>query len=141
MAHDYVSEGLAVKQQTGRISLQILATLVGGMLLVASFIASWAFGPGTVEGKPNVYAAILGAIAAILLGAPLVWVAIKDMIRGHMHMNELVALAVIAAFAIQDYQESAAIAFFMIIAHGPRRAGEHRIARPHHADARASPDG
>ncbi len=115
MAHDYVKEGLEVEKSTGRVGIQILATLVGGMLLISSFAAQFLFGKS--EGSDtNIYATLLGMVSAILLGAPLVWVAIKDMLRGHMHMNELVALAVIAAFAIQQYQESAAIAFFMIIA-------------------------
>ncbi|MCC6580380.1 MAG: cation-translocating P-type ATPase, partial [Phycisphaeraceae bacterium] len=61
------------------------------------------------------YAAVLGCVAALLLGSPLVWVAVRDILRGHMHMNELVALAVLAAFAIGKYQEAAAIAFFMVI--------------------------
>jgi Cd2+/Zn2+-exporting ATPase len=115
MAHDYVKESLEVEKSTGRVGVQILATLVGGMLLISSFAAQILFGPGE-GGNANIYATLLAMVSAILLGAPLVWVAVKDILRGHTHMNELVALAVIAAFAIQKYQESAAIAFFMIIA-------------------------
>jgi cation transport ATPase len=39
-------------------------------------------------------------IGAILLGLPIVIHAVKGILHGHMHMDELVALAVIAAFAI-----------------------------------------
>ncbi len=124
MAHDFVKdalaldtgqEGLAIDSQTGKVSFQILATLLGGVLLVCSFVATFLFGPGPDGEHGNFYATVLGALAAMLLGGPLVWVAIKDLSTGHMHFNELVALAVIAAFAIGKYQESAAIAFFMIL--------------------------
>ena len=107
-AHGYVKDGLQLASMTGKVSYQILATLIGGVLLVCSFVASYVF-------ESPAQSAILGALAAILLGAPLVFVAVKDLISGHMHMNELVALAVIAAFATQQYQEAAAIAFLMIL--------------------------
>src|SRR5690606_36252222 len=52
----------------------------------------------------------------VLLGAPLVWTAVKDLMKGKLFMNELIALAVIAAFARGNYLEAAAVAFFTIIA-------------------------
>ena len=107
-AHGYVKDGLQLEAETGRVRGQILATLVGGVLLVCSFIAGLLF-------DSPAHADLLGAFAAVLLGTPLVLVAVRDLIDGHMHMNELVALAVIAAFATGEYQESAAIAFFMIL--------------------------
>lgn len=110
-AHDFVKEDLQLESQTGRVGIQILATLVGGALLACSLIAYFL----TPRYGSDFHTTILAMLAAILLGAPLVWVALKDMAHGHMHMNELVALAVIAAFAIGKYQEAAAIAFFMII--------------------------
>lgn len=110
-AHDFVKEDLQLESQTGRVGIQILATLVGGTLLVCSLVAYLL----TPRYGSDFHATVLAMLSAILLGTPLVWVALKDMAHGHMHMNELVALAVIAAFAIGKYQEAAAIAFFMII--------------------------
>ena len=118
MAHDFVKEGLALEEvqtETREVSLYIVATLLGGMLLICSVAAMFLFGSGPEPGRANFYSTALAAVSAILLGAPLVWFAINDLVRGHMHFNELVALAVIAAFAIEAYQEAAAIAFFMII--------------------------
>ena len=109
--HSHVKDQLqleAIDTQTGRVSVGILATLLGGVLLICSFIAGFLFQNPT-------HASLLGALAAMLLGAPLIVVAVRDLLQGHMHMNELVALAVIAAFATQQYQEAAAIAFFMIL--------------------------
>lgn len=108
MAHDYIKSEVEIQTQTGRLGVQIIATLVGGVLLVCSIAAQWLF-------DHAFYSATLGLISAILLGAPLVIVAAKDLIHGHMHMNELVALAVLAAMAAGQYQEAGAIAFFMII--------------------------
>ncbi len=108
MAHDHIKHDLGIQDQTGRVTLQITATLVGGALLVCSVAAQVLF-------DHEFYPAALGLMSALLLGAPLVWVAIKDLMRGHTHMNELVALAVLAAIAIGYYQEAAAIAFFMIL--------------------------
>ncbi len=90
------------------VGFQIMATLVGGVLLICSFVAQFIF---DTDFNPTA----LSFVAAILLGAPLVWVGVKDLIEGHMHMNELVALAVLAAFAAGKYFEAASIAFFMII--------------------------
>lgn len=108
MAHHHFTDHLELKTQTGQVSLQIVATLVGGTLLVCSFAANWLF-------DSEFYPTTLGLVAALLLAAPVVWMAVKDLIQGHTHMTELVALAVLAAFAIGQYQEAAAIAFFMII--------------------------
>jgi len=108
MAHDYLKEDLALETKTGRVSVEIVATLLGGTLLICALIARLTFD----NQDPS---DLLAAIATVLLGAPLVWVALKDLWQGHMHMNELVALAVLAAFAKGWYIEAGFIAFFMII--------------------------
>ena len=113
MAHDHVKEDLQLETETGRITSEILATLVGGTLLICSVLAQFIY-PAAGDGT-NDYATLLGLVSAMLLGTPLVWVAIKDLAHGHTHMNELVALAVLAAFAMGAYQEAAAISFFMIL--------------------------
>jgi Zn2+/Cd2+-exporting ATPase len=118
MAHDHVKDDLQLETAEGRISYQIVATLLGGVLLLCSIAARIIF-------EDDFYATALAMVSAILLGAPLVWVAIKDLASGHMHFNELVALAILAAFAVgsqrdsdsffNGYQEAAFIAFLMII--------------------------
>ena len=108
MAHDFIADELALKSKTGRVSVEIIATLLGGTLLMCALIAKLTFD----NADPS---DLLASIATVLLGAPLVWVALKDLWQGHMHMNELVALAVLAAFAKGWYVEAGFIAFFMII--------------------------
>ena len=43
------------------------------------------------------------------------WTAIKDLRKGRLSTNELVALAVLASFALGEYQESGLVAFFMLL--------------------------
>jgi Cd2+/Zn2+-exporting ATPase len=98
-----------------KISLALLGTLAGGILIVNSKLAqipwlSWLYGD-----TANV-SEVIAMVGAILLGLPIVIHAVKGILHGHMHMDELVALAVIAAFAIGKYVEAGTVAFIMLIA-------------------------
>lgn len=112
MVHEYGKK--VVDESTGKVNAEIVAVLLGGVLLVTAALARWVFAPHKFT-EPNEPAQIIAIVAALLLGVPLVWQAIRDLWTGHMHMNELAALAVTAAFASGAYLESGAIAFFMII--------------------------
>lgn len=115
MAHDHLKH--SIEQQTGKTVALLIATLMGGVLVLNSFLAEWLFAqPGDPTDKLNPYAAVLALAGAILLGAPMVWHALKHLMEGHMHMDELVALAIAAAIVIGQYQEAGIIAFFMILA-------------------------
>jgi Zn2+/Cd2+-exporting ATPase len=110
-----VHEHLSVKSETGRATAKLMATMLGGVLVLASFVAYWVFkmsaGPSTAE----FYRDVLAATGAVLLAAPLWWHALKALISGHLHMDELVALAILAAMAKQDYQTAGVVAFFLLI--------------------------
>lgn len=99
---------IAAPQLSRSLRLQIVATLVGGTLLLCSLAASWLW-------KQPFFAALPAAVAVLLLGAPLVTAAVRDLLAGKAGMNALVALAVIGAMASGKYQEAAAVAFFMIV--------------------------
>ncbi|MFM7290369.1 MAG: hypothetical protein ACKO6B_03945, partial [Planctomycetia bacterium] len=92
----------------GWLRLQIVSTLVGGTLLLCSLAAGWLW-------KQPFFAALPAALAVLLLGGPLVAAAARDLVAGKAGMNALVALAVIGAMASGNYQEAAAVAFFMIV--------------------------
>jgi Cd2+/Zn2+-exporting ATPase len=98
----------SIEAQTGRSSLLLIATLMGGLLVFNSFVAQWLF-------EDQAYSAAFALLGAVLLGAPLVGHAVKHLLEGHMHMDELVAIAVLAAIVMEEYQEAGVIAFFMII--------------------------
>ncbi|MCZ7645416.1 MAG: cation-translocating P-type ATPase [Planctomycetota bacterium] len=127
MAHANLKEQISA--ETGQASAEIVVTLLGGVLLLASLAAQYLFAPAQApepqahhaewaggHGPSNFYAEALAFVAAILLGAPLVLGAWKELVHGHSHMIELVALAFLAAFATGEYLTAGAIAFFMILA-------------------------
>ncbi len=92
------------------VALSLIGSLLGGALIINSFIARYLFeDPRGVEEA----SALVGAI---LLGAPIVWRAISDLIRGERHMIELVAIAVVACMAINKYQEAGVVSFLMLLA-------------------------
>jgi Cd2+/Zn2+-exporting ATPase len=116
MAHEYLhlKEDIAVEHTRGkqiRVSLALLGTLAGGMLLISGWISSLKF----VYGAGSFQSEFLAMVGAILLGAPIILHAIKSLIKKEMHMDELVALAIIAAFATQNYVTAGVIAFFMLL--------------------------
>ena len=94
-----------------RVSLALIGTLAGGMLLFSSFVARSRF----LYGSDSFQTQFLVMIAAILLGVPIVVHALKSLMRREMHMDELVALAIIAAFATGKYFEAGIVAGFMLL--------------------------
>ncbi|MHC4295290.1 MAG: heavy metal translocating P-type ATPase, partial [Planctomycetota bacterium] len=117
MAHDILHE--SVKKQTGRASLLIIGILLGGILVINSYVADWVFADYAIEegGKTsNPYSAALALLGTILLGLPIIIHAVKHLLHGEMNMDELVALAVIAAIATADYKAAGAVAFFLLLA-------------------------
>ena len=114
MAHEHLhfKDDIAAEYTHGkqiRVSMALLGTLAGGMLLINSGIAKLIYGSGSFNAE---FFAMAGAI---LLGSPIVYNAIKSLVQGHTHMDELVALAIIAAFATQDYVTAGIVAFFMLL--------------------------
>ena len=91
------------------VSLALIGTLAGGVLLLNSIIAP------LIYGKENPVVEFSAMLGAFLLALPIVLHALRSIFHGHMHMDELVALAIIAAFAIGEYREAGVISFFMLL--------------------------
>ncbi len=110
-----------IEAETLKASSLLIFTLMGGMLVLSSFVVDTTVVARTLfqyearVGSHNPYADIIALAGAILLGTPLVWHALKCLVKGRTHMEELVALAVVAAIALGEYQEAGIIAFFMVI--------------------------
>lgn len=96
-------------QRQTRVSIAMVATLAGGILLLNSVIGSW------IYGKESEVTKISAMIGSILLAGPVVWHAFKNLIQAKMHMDELVALAIVAAFATGDYVVAGLVAFFLLL--------------------------
>jgi len=114
MAHEH----LHLKDQFGteqtrekqfRVSMALLGTLAGGILLINSWIGRAFYSPGSFNTE------LFAMLGALLLGAPIVVHAVRSLIRGESHMDELAALGIVAAFAIGEYVAAGLIGFFMLL--------------------------
>ncbi|MFB3892710.1 MAG: heavy metal translocating P-type ATPase [Phycisphaerae bacterium] len=150
MAHDILKD--SVERQTGRASVLIIGILLGGILVLCSYPARWLFDSHTVTvgGKEyNPYSDFLALAGAVMLGIPVIMHAIKHLFHGHMHMDELVALSVIAAIVAIDYRAAGAVAFFLLLANlietrtalGARASIEHLVRLAPKKASRVKADG
>ena len=89
--------------------VRLWQTLVGVVFVLNAFLVDWFFEQG------HTVASASGLIGAVILGYPIVWTAIKDLRSGVLSINELVAIAVLAAFASGDYKTAGVVAFFMLM--------------------------
>lgn len=97
------------KSDVGRLA----AALLGGILVLDSYLAGLLF-----AGKIDQFSMDLFAlIGAVILSVPIFWEAGRDLFHGKVGMNELVALALLGAFASgpSNYRTAGAVAFFMLI--------------------------
>ena len=84
-------------------------TLVGIVFVVNAFVVDWFFEKGTLVASGS------ALIGSVILGLPIVATAIRDLRKGILSINELVAIAVLAAFASGDYKTAGVVAFFMLM--------------------------
>jgi Cd2+/Zn2+-exporting ATPase len=115
--HDHGAQGEhSLQSQTGRASVLIIGILAGGVLVLLSYVSDWVFADmENMQGR-NWYSDVLALAGALLLGIPIIVHATKCLLHGHTHMDELVALAVIAAIAALDYKAAGVVAFFLLLA-------------------------
>jgi len=114
MAHQHLhfQEDFSAEQTRGkqlRVSIAMLATLAGGVLLINSGIGRLFYETGSFNIE------IFALLGALLLGAPIIIHAVKSLARGESHMDELAALGIVAAFATEEYIAAGLIGFFMLL--------------------------
>jgi Zn2+/Cd2+-exporting ATPase len=110
------SQGIGEGKNVRKVSAALIATFAGGVLLVNSLLCEWIsmIWPG-IYGTDNPVIELSAMAGALLLGMPIIVHAFKSFIKGAMHMDELVALAIIAAFATGNYREAGVVSFFMLL--------------------------
>src|ERR1051326_7373985 len=89
--------------------VQLWQTLLGVVFVINAFLVDWLFQQAHAVASASAF------LGAITLGYPIVWTAVKDIYRGLLSINELVAIAVLAAFASADYKTAGVVAFFMLM--------------------------
>ena len=73
--------------------------VAGVVFVLNAFIVDWLFQPGSTVASAS------AMIGAIILGYPIIVTAVKDLRVGRLSINELVAIAVLAAFASGRLQD------------------------------------
>ncbi len=116
-AHEHGASCASCGHDHGASVMPLAQTFVGLVFIINSFIITWLF-----PDRADLIAAGSAMIGAIILGYPIVWTAIQDLRRGLLTTNELVALAVLAAFGsaaanfqVDGFQQAGVIAFFMLM--------------------------
>jgi Cd2+/Zn2+-exporting ATPase len=89
--------------------VRLQQTLIGVVFVLNAYVVDWLFEQGTTIASAS------AMIGALILGTPIVLIAIKDLKIGRLSINELVAIAVLAAFASGDYKTAGVVAFFMLL--------------------------
>ena len=102
----------ATDSKVGKPEMFRLGIALFGGILVLNCYLSRVFFSNAIDETARDFSALIGAL---ILSLPIFFEAIRDLIKGKVHMNELVALALVAAFASKDYQTAGAVAFFMLI--------------------------
>ena len=83
-------------------------TILGVIFVLNAFVVDWLFD------QAHTVASASAMIGAIVLGYPIIMTSVKDLKRGMLSINELVGIAVLAAFASGDYKTAGVVAFFML---------------------------
>ncbi len=96
------------------IPVRLWQMVIGVIFVANSFLVEW------ILEKGSMVAGLSAMLGAMTLGWPIVTTAFKDIKRGILSINELVAIAVLAAFAsgesqVGGYQTAGIIAFFMLL--------------------------
>src|SRR5690349_14982095 len=81
----------------------------GIVFVLNAFVLDWLFA------DVHTIASASAFIGSIILGYPIIVTAVKDLKVGRLSINELVAIAVLAAFASGDYKTAGIVAFFMLM--------------------------
>jgi P-type E1-E2 ATPase len=102
----YVEEGLGAAE---KLEHRLFIALAGGVLLAASWI-------GSLLGVHEKVAQVPAALAAVILVAPLVAGAWREIKRGQPSSDSLASLAVIAAMVINNYLAAGFLALFLWMA-------------------------
>jgi len=98
--------------------VKLSQTLIGLAFIINSYFVEWFFPGGRMAASAS------AMIGAIILGAPILWTSFNDLRRGVLSINELVSIAVLAAFAeggfaatgeAAGYQTAGIVAFFMLM--------------------------
>ena len=88
--------------------VHVWQAVVGVVCVLNAFIVDWLFEGGKTLANAS------AMIGAIILIYPIIVTAVRDLRASRLSINELVAIAVLAAFASGNYETAGVVAFFML---------------------------
>ena len=98
-------DGVLAQVGPGKVAQVVLAGLLIGAATVAQYLVEL---PGWV--------AIALCLASLsLTGFPIIWEALKGLVRLQTNVDELVSLAIIASLVLQEWISAAVVAFIMVL--------------------------
>ena len=109
--HTHNADGTCCTHHELKSERYLLLYLLGGMLLVAAWLAEYVF-PGVIS--PEV-AQIPAIIAALLLGFPLFYASFLELRRGYASSSSLAALAILASMSIGKYATAGWLALILLV--------------------------
>jgi len=99
------------KSARGRAaSALLLWVLLGAAFILNGYAMKWVYPDNPLAGD------LSAATGALILAAPILGMALRDLARARAHINGLVAVAVLAALANGDWRAAGIVAFFMLTA-------------------------
>jgi len=96
----------AHSRSIGRLGL----AMVGGIFVLNSYLLEW------LQPDQPLSSDLSAAIGSIILAFPIFLETIRDLTKGKIQMNELVAIAVLASFAGGNFKSAGIICFFLMVA-------------------------
>ena len=105
-------------KHVGSIHMRLVITFIGGVLVLNAYLADY-----VLFKQDPVIGGISALVGALILATPIIIGAFQELSHGSMHMDVLVAIAVIAAFSLggagkegADYKVAGIVSFFMMMA-------------------------
>jgi Zn2+/Cd2+-exporting ATPase len=88
---------------------RLVLAMIGVVLVGNSWLVEWLIAGSVAVADAS------ALVGALVLGFPILRTAWRDLRRGMLTINELVAIAVLAAIASGDYRTAGVVAFFMLL--------------------------
>ena len=111
--HDFFDTGdphaHGAEEQQGKVAFRLLGVLLGGALVANAYLCDWLLPESQGIGD---FSAVIGAL---LLAAPLFWHSIRDLTAGHLNMDELASLGILAALSLGQYRTAGVVAFLLLM--------------------------
>ena len=112
-----------IERSEAKVRWHLFIAFIGAILLMNDFVIRVKFPEVLVLGN------LSSMLGAILMAVPILGRAIENLMKGQLRMTELVALAIIASIARQDYPIAGVIGFFVLVSEAVERRtamGAHR---------------